>query len=87
MATGTGSSHYHRQAPAPASARSKRTIQTIASITSQAQSHYNRNPIAIGGEGVELEIIFIIAIHKPVPQKFLQLGSYLLLEHVGVVRR
>jgi hypothetical protein len=41
----------------------------------------------MGGEGVEPEIIFIIAIHKPAPQKFLQLGRYLLLEIVGVVRR
>jgi hypothetical protein len=39
------------------------------------------------GEGVDREIIFIIAIHKPAPQKFLQWGSYLLLEIVGVIRR
>jgi hypothetical protein len=41
----------------------------------------------MGGEGVEPEIIFSIAIHKPAPQKLLQLGRYLLLEIVGVVRR
>jgi hypothetical protein len=40
-----------------------------------------------GGEGVDSEIIFIIAIHNPPPQKLLQWGSYLLLEIVGVVLR
>ena len=40
-----------------------------------------------GGEGVDRRNIFIIAIHKPAPEKFLQLGGYLLLEIVGVVRR
>jgi len=48
---------------------------------------YITNPLRFdGGEGVESEIIFIIAIHKPAPQKLLQGGSYLLLEIVGVVR-
>jgi hypothetical protein len=41
----------------------------------------------MGGAGIEPEIIFIIAIHKPAPQKLLQRGSYLLLEIVGMVRR
>ena len=41
----------------------------------------------MGGEGIEPEIIFSIAIHKPAPQKLLQRGRYLLLEIVGVVRR
>ena len=39
------------------------------------------------GEGVDSEIIFIIAIHKPAPQKLLQWGRYLLLEIIGVVLR
>jgi hypothetical protein len=41
----------------------------------------------MGGEGIDQRNIFIIAIHKPAPQKLLQWGRYLLLEIIGVVRR
>jgi len=40
-----------------------------------------------GGEGVDRQKFFIIAIHKPAPQKLLQWGRYLLLEIIGVVLR
>lgn len=48
-----------------------RMIQTIVHIASDDQpntAHLNR------GEGVDREIIFIIAIHPPAPEKLLQLG-------------
>jgi len=55
--------HRHQLEP-PAKRMIERMIQASVYIAGiQVQSHYKCNQLAIGGEGIESEIIFIIAIH------------------------
>jgi hypothetical protein len=58
---------FHRARQGTLSSQARDSIATfkrslnIAGI--QVQSNYKRNQLAIGGEGVDREIIFVIAIH------------------------